>query len=76
MWMVAVVGLSAVFGVARLTLPAHGLQKRDVFKDLAHLWVGGLFGAAIASGQSLLWWAAGGLTVLEVVAFIGKNKVN
>jgi hypothetical protein len=35
------------FAGLRFTLPVRGLDLRDTFKDLAHVFVGGLFGAAI-----------------------------
>jgi hypothetical protein len=45
----AVVIGSAVFALLRFALPSTGeIHGDDVFKDLAHLWVGGLFGAALA----------------------------
>ena len=36
------------FGIVRFMVPVHGLNDADIFKDLAHIFVGGLFGAAIA----------------------------
>ncbi len=36
------------FGLARFLVPVEGkIDHADVFKDFAHLFVGGLFGAAI-----------------------------
>ena len=43
----ALVGTLA-FGVARFIVPVTGaVEKADIFKDCAHVFVGGLFGAAI-----------------------------
>lgn len=40
--------LTVVFGVARFVVPVAGaINKADIFKDMAHIFVGGLFGAAI-----------------------------
>lgn len=40
--------IAAVFGILRFVVPVEGvIAKEDVFKDLAHCYVGGLFGAAI-----------------------------
>lgn len=37
------------FGIARFIVPVTGaINKADIFKDMAHIFVGGLFGAAIA----------------------------
>lgn len=40
--------LCLMFAVARFTMPATGtIQHDDIFKDLVHLFVGMLFGAAV-----------------------------
>lgn len=79
--LMVVVFVTLVFGLLRFTLPVEGkINKKDIFKNLAHLWVGGLFGAAIALQTTWeLWVLAIGLTVLEVVAFLvrkGESDVN
>lgn len=74
-----------VFGFMRFAMPSHGLNFDDVFKDVAHVFVGGLFGAYLYGwacsgswwpdappGQRLLGSLAIGLTVLEVVATLVK----
>jgi hypothetical protein len=78
--------IALVFIVLRFTLPMEGVDNRDIFKDLAHLYVGGLFGAAIITGYAKdsylfnrlhvrrnLWLLAIGMTVLEVVAAIVRK---
>lgn len=66
--------------VARFTIPMPGLDLSvaSVYKDFAHLFVGGLFGAAIALTACRGWkdhytirfWVlAWLLTLIEVVAF-------
>ena len=73
------------FGIVRFMVPVHGLNDADIFKDLAHIFVGGLFGAAIKgtarnrqdgfpliaafAAEWRLWAMAWGLTGLEVAAF-------
>lgn len=43
-----IIAVTVGFGVARFIVPVEGaIAKEDIFKDLAHLYVGGLFGAAI-----------------------------
>ena len=61
---------TAAFAALRLLLPSHGLSPQDTFKDLAHVYVGGLFGAAIGTRRKSLWAMALGLTAVEVVAAI------
>lgn len=59
-----------IIGVMRFSLPSHGIEQQDIFKDVSHLFVGGLFGAAIcAKTKWELWAMALGLTLLEMVAF-------
>ena len=40
-----VVVLSGAFAVMRALIPAHGVSREDVFKDMAHIWIGILIGA-------------------------------
>lgn len=60
--------------LGRFTLPSHGINHDDFFKDAAHLIVGALIGAWVAVGvikkdwnNPLLWsWVV--LIVVELVA--------
>lgn len=68
--------VSVAVGGLRFVLPVSGgVNKADIYKDMAHLWVGGLIGAAIGFGS---WWPFGwmavGLTVLEVAAFVIRRR--
>lgn len=71
--MSVLVVISVAFGVARFVVPVTGrVNKADIFKDLAHIWVGLLLGVAIVMGD--WWWSLPvGLTVLEVVAFAARR---
>lgn len=41
------------FGIARLVMPAESvIHHEDIFKDFAHLFVGGLFGAGLVGERS------------------------
>lgn len=72
---IVLVVVTLVFGVLRFVLPVSGtVNKADIYKDLAHLYVGGLFGAWLAAGDTAYLLLALGLTVLEVVAFIVRRK--
>ncbi len=89
--------LSLMFVIARFVVPVEGrIDHADIFKDLAHVFVGGLFGAAIittkrnyemipqtlgtfriipaALAEIRLWALAVGLTSLEVIAFLIRQK--
>ena len=41
----------------------------DVFKDVCHLYVGGLFGAAVVNNRWYHWVMAVGMSVVEGVVF-------
>ena len=61
--------LAVVFGVARFFVPGEPLSLPGAYKDFAHLFVGGLIGAAIVSGRRDFWLIAGGLIAVELLAF-------
>jgi|HubBroStandDraft_4_1064222.scaffolds.fasta_scaffold06671_11 hypothetical protein len=72
----AIAAITLVFAVLRFIVPVTGhINHADVFKDLAHLWVGFCYGYGIA--KSLLRpvrinptvWIAIFLTAVEVAAF-------
>jgi hypothetical protein len=67
---------AAVFGVLRFVLPVEGrIEQADIFKDLAHVFVGFAFGyAGYARNRKELWSIAIGLTILEVVAFVVRKQ--
>ena len=45
------------FGVGRFLMPATGqINQEDLFKDASHLFIGGLYGAAILSTVVKLRW--------------------
>jgi hypothetical protein len=46
--LVVIGGLSAAFAVSRFFQPVRGLQVEDIYKDMAHIWVGGLLLAGLA----------------------------
>ena len=69
---VVLIAICLVFALLRIVLPTEGFRPSDVFKDLAHVFVGGLFGAALATRRRDLWGMAIGLTILEVVVAMIK----
>lgn len=63
------------FGIARFFAPVAGLAKEDVFKDMAHLFVGFCFGyAAYARTRRDLWAIPIVLTVVEIAAFLIRKN--
>lgn len=78
MYIYVLLAVCAVFGVLRFILPVSGkVEKKDIFKSLAHVFVGGLFGAAFTADR--FWDPYGtmavGLTILEVIAFFARRKI-
>lgn len=81
--------ITLAFAVLRFIVPVTGgVNQADVFKDLAHIWVGGLFGMAIIQtkfdripndsyeaypSSVILWCFAIGITIVEVVAFFVRQ---
>ena len=65
-----VIFVAVAFGIARLVMPIESeVHKEDVFKDFAHLFVGALFGAAIATSSAIAissWHETMGLFVREI----------
>lgn len=69
--------VALTFAVLRFTIPMPGLDLSiaSLYKDMAHIFVGVMFGAAIVStiawGWKSVWvWIlAAGLTLVEVAAF-------
>lgn len=69
------IGCLAV-GVLRFIVPVTGgINHDDIFKDLAHIFVGILIGMACGVKKiSPFGWMALGMTILEVVAFILRKS--
>lgn len=60
-----VVLISVALGFPRLL--GH---KGNIYKALAHVWVGGLGGAALAGGPAVCTWLFWALCILEVSCFL------
>ncbi len=49
--------VSLVFAIARFIVPVEGtINHADIFKDMAHIWVGVLFGVAVAVSVFKVQW--------------------
>ncbi len=56
--------ITIVLGVLRIAG-----NKTNLFKSLAHVFVGGLLGAWFAGGETYIGYLGWGLTILEVICF-------
>ncbi len=63
--------LALVFGFLRIHLQPHGLHFEDTFKDLAHVFVGAVFGVALVKKEWFYWLIFTALIVLEVASATG-----
>lgn len=73
--MIYLIAITVIIGTLRFILPVSGgINKSDIYKDVAHLFVGGLFGAAFATSLPIYWQLGLGLMALEVVAFLIRKR--
>lgn len=72
--LITLAGISIVFAALRFVVPVSGkVNRADIYKDLAHIWVGVLFGVAIAECAWQFWALPIALTVVEVIAFFSRK---
>jgi len=63
--------MAVCFGFLRFILPSTGqIHNDDIFKDMAHVFVGGLLGVGFTNKYYRFLGIS--LTLLEVVAFLTK----
>lgn len=67
-WTLAFIAL--VFAVVRFFMPTHPLSPSGSYEAFAHLFVGGLFGAWLASRQTYYLLLGLALSAVELVAFL------
>ncbi len=71
----AVVLISAAVGATRFFIPSHPLSWAGSYEALAHLWVGGLIGAALATKEKTYWVPVVVLSAVELLAaFLGRLR--
>jgi hypothetical protein len=63
----AVITLAVAIAVARPFLPPHPVSIQGSYEALAHLVVGGIFGAWLANRKSWLLFTGIGITAVEVI---------
>jgi hypothetical protein len=69
----AIVLVSAAVGATRFFILSHPLSWAGSYEALAHLWVGGLIGAALATKEHAYWFPVAVLSAVELLAaFLGR----
>ena len=72
-FIVALTIITLWFAVARFIVPVTGeINKKDFFKDAAHIWVGILIGVSFYQWE--LCFLPIGITIVEVIAFNVRKK--
>ena len=69
-WKLVLILSTYVLCVLRFALPTHNLNPQDIFKDIAHVYVGILIG--LASKHKSIWFLVAILIIVEVIAVIIK----
>jgi hypothetical protein len=62
-----------IMGMLRFLVPVSGLHSQDVYKDLAHIFMGGLGMSAFLLKDKILWGMFGLLCAVEVLAVIIRS---
>lgn len=74
-WLLVFSPVTLILAMLRFIVPVSGkINVGDIYKDLAHIWWGILFGFAIGYGSWPVGWLAVGLLAVEVIAFIARRK--
>ena len=64
---IAVITLAVAVAIARPFLPPHPVSIQGSYEALAHLLVGGVFGAWLATRKSWLLFTGIGITAVEII---------
>jgi hypothetical protein len=64
---IAVITLAVAVAIARPFLPPHQVTMQGSYEALAHLLVGGVFGAWLATRKSWLLFTGIGITAVEII---------
>jgi hypothetical protein len=62
--------VSLSFATGRFFVPTHELSKAGTYEAFAHLFVGGLVGAWLATREMCYLWLALALSAVELTAFL------
>jgi hypothetical protein len=73
--MLLTIFVALALAVGRLFVSPGKPTKVDFYKDAAHLFMGGLFSAAIIQGRGWQWWIFGLLSGWEVFVAVGSRTL-
>lgn len=65
---------ACLLGIVRFAISPSELSFSGTYQAVAHIFVGGLLGAWLASRQRAYLWIVLGLSVLEVIAAISARS--
>jgi ABC-type Mn2+/Zn2+ transport system permease subunit len=68
----AVIAIAVVLAVIRPFLAPHPVSMQGSYEALAHVFVGGVFGAWIANRERWLLWTGLGITAVEILSAIAS----
>jgi hypothetical protein len=71
--MITTIIIAVLLAIIRPFITPGKPTSVDIYKDLAHFFVGGLFVAAILQGHAWQWWVFGLLTAWEVIVAVGSR---
>lgn len=66
---------AVALAIGRLFVSPGKPTKVDLYKDAAHLFMGGLFVAAMIQGHAWQWWTFGLMSAWEVFVAIGSRTL-
>jgi hypothetical protein len=72
---IAVIAIAIVLAVARPFLAPHAVSLQGSYEALAHLFVGGVFGAWLVTKSRWLLVIGIGLTVVEIVSAVAGSFI-
>lgn len=64
-----------LLAIARLFVSPGKPQPADFYKDIAHLFMGGLFAFAFIQQHAYQWWVFGLLSGWEVFVAVGSRTI-
>jgi hypothetical protein len=69
---VAVIIISIALAVVRPFLAPHAVSMQGSYEALAHVFVGGVFGAWMVNRERWLLWTGLGITAVEILSAIAS----
>lgn len=69
---IAIIVVAIVLGVIRPFLEPHPVSMQGSYEALAHVFVGGVFGAWMVNRDRWLLWTGLGITAVEILSAIAS----